>query len=208
MPRAPIIHHGPSWFSSNSAVKFATRVTASNPDEAFLALIAVKGRNLTNLLINYADRAFYQAQKLNTQTGLGVGGFDGAIAFRRHHLDPMFVARNNRVLDCPTGAGWWLWKPCIVLASLHRALGEGDVLFYADSGCHFIGNAQPIIKLCQQRPDKPILLFSMRPDYLNRCFVKRDCFHYMGLDTPRFTDAIHTCASFFVCKDSLNGFIF
>jgi hypothetical protein len=49
-------------------------------------------------------------------------------------------------------------------------------------------------------PAKPILLFSMRLDYFNRCFVKRNCFHYMGLDTPRFTDAMHTCASFFVCK--------
>jgi len=155
---------------------------------------------MATLLINYADRGYFQAQKLNTRSGLLVGGLERAVEFGRQHLEPAFVAKHRRVLDNPIGAGCWLWKPYVVLAALKGALNDGDVLFYADSGCHFIAPVAPVVDLCLKDRQKPILLFSMPPTYLNRNFTKRDCFFYMGLDEPRYAEAVHTMASFFVCQ--------
>ena len=56
-----------------------------------------------------------------------------------------------------------------------------------------------MIELCAQQ-SRAILFFSLPDDFLNREFTKRDTFHYMGLDEPRFTDAVHITASFFVCR--------
>jgi len=155
---------------------------------------------MATLLINYADRGYFQAQKLNTRTGLLTGGLERAIEFGRQHLDPTFVKTHQWILDNPLGAGCWLWKPYIVVAALKRGLEEGDILFYADSGCHFIAPVAQVVEICLKNRQRPILLFSMPPSYLNRNFTKRDCFHLMGLDEPRYADAVHTMASFFVCQ--------
>jgi hypothetical protein len=155
---------------------------------------------MTKLLINYADRAYYLAQQVNKLSGLKVAGFERAITYRREHLDPRFVERNREVLSEPFGAGCWLWKPYIVVNTLHNEMSEGDVLFYCDSGCRFIGSLDAIIERCVQQADKPILLFQLDPSYSNRKYTKRDCFHYMGLDEPFYADATQTLASFFVCQ--------
>ena len=154
---------------------------------------------MASLLINYADRGYYEAQKLNTHTGLAVGGFDRALPLGRQHLHPEFVKRNFDVLLSRIGAGQWLWKPYVVVQALHQAVAEGDVLFYADAGCHFIHSAAPVIDLCLKQ-EKPLLFFTLHPFHINRKYTKRDCFVYMDMDRPPYPDMIHVLASFFVCK--------
>jgi hypothetical protein len=155
---------------------------------------------MATLLINYADGGYFQAQKLNTNTGLHVGGLERAIQFGRQHLDSDFVARNQQVLNRRGGAGLWLWKPYIVVKALREAMAEADVLVYADSGSHFIRSVLPLIGLCLQIKSKPILLFTLHPFYTNRKFTKRDCFHYMEMDVPPYPDMTHILASYFICQ--------
>lgn len=159
--------------------------------------------NMTKVLINYADRAFYTAQQVNKMSGLKVAGFDRAITYGRESLDPTFRARNQAVLSETFGAGCWLWKPYIVISTLHREMSDGDILFYCDSGCRFIRSVDPVIEQCMQRSDRPILLFLLDPSYANRKYTKRDCFHYMGLDGPPYADATQALASFFVCQKTV-----
>ncbi len=155
---------------------------------------------MATLLINYADAGYYQAQKLNTQSGLLTGGLGRAIAFGRQHLDPGFVARNRAVLSRRNGAGMWLWKPYIVVQALRHAMAEGDVLFYADSGCHFVRAVQPLVDLCLRERAKPILFFTLDPSLTNGKYCKRDCFVAMGLDRPPFPEMTQVLASFFLCQ--------
>jgi len=154
---------------------------------------------MTILLINYADGGFYEAQKLNTKSGLSVGGFDMAVQCCRQHLDPDFQERNRDILSNRTGAGRWLWKPYIVVKALREGISDGDFLFYADSGCHFINSVVPLTELCRQLP-KPILLFTLHPSLLNRRYTKRDCFYYMGMDRAPYPDMTHILASYFLCQ--------
>jgi len=155
---------------------------------------------MATLLINYADGGYYQAQKLNTKTGLLVGGLERAIQFGRRHLDSSFLARNQQVLNARVGAGRWLWKPYIVVTALQQAMSEGDVLVYADSGSHFVGPVAPVIDLCLRERAKPVLLFTLHPSFTNRKFIKRDCFHYMEMDQPPYPDMTHILASYFICQ--------
>lgn len=157
---------------------------------------------MSRVLVNYADGAFRKAQKLNEKTGLAVGGFDKVAMLGRRHLesDPEFVARNRAILDQPRGAGYWLWKPFIIWMIMHRHLADGDVLFYSDSGAHFVHSADPAIELARQRRDLPLLLFTLQDEHRNRVWTKRDCFHYMNLDLPAYADAPQILASFLVCE--------
>jgi hypothetical protein len=154
---------------------------------------------MSTLLINYADGKFYEAQKLNLKTGLLIGGFDRAIPFGRNDLDGDFRTRNQATLSQPLGAGYWLWKPHIVLTTLKREMADGDLLFYCDAGAVFIAAAAPVLDLCKD-PQPPILLFALENEHTNRKWTKRDCFYYMGLDGPPYADAVHTMATFFVCR--------
>lgn len=164
---------------------------------------------MATVFINYADQAFYRAQQLGLTAAREIGGFTRTLGMGRRNLDPKFIERNNAILSSPRGAGYWLWKPYIVLLALRDAMAEGDVLFYADAGCHFIHNAAPAIELCRATPDdKPLLLFTLEPEHRNRIWTKRDCFHYMDMDRPPFLDATQTCGTFLVCRKTKGAFGF
>ena len=155
---------------------------------------------MKRVLLNYADGAFTTAQKRNATSGLEVGGFDNVAVMGRQHIDAGFAARNQHILSQPRGAGYWLWKPYGILMMLRDHLEDGDVLFYSDSGAHFVHSAAPVIELCRQRRDLPVLLFTLEDHHRNRVWTKRDCFHYMGLDEPAYTDAAQILASFVVVE--------
>jgi len=84
---------------------------------------------MASLLINYAEAGQLRAQKLNTTTGLLIGGFERAISFGPDDLDAEFVARNRDILHEPIGGGNWLWRPYVIMKALREALSEGDILF-------------------------------------------------------------------------------
>src|SRR5262249_42668892 len=137
---------------------------------------------MKTLLINYADRAFVESQKLNAHSGLEIGGIDRAIKYGRSDIDQEFYRRNQSMLDEPRGAGYWLWKPYLVAKALKEEMANGDVLFYCDSGGFFVAPVAPVIDLCLSHSEKPVLLFALAPTYMNRRYTKRDCFYYMDLD--------------------------
>lgn len=155
---------------------------------------------MKRVLLNYADGAFTQAQAHNSRTGLEVGGFDGVAALGRQHLPGDFVARNRHILDQPRGAGYWLWKPFLIWTLLREHLEDGDILFYSDSGAHFVHGIDPLVEVCRRRRDLPILLFTLEDQHRARVWTKRDCFHYMGLDHPDYTEAPQILGSFVVIE--------
>lgn len=155
---------------------------------------------MRRVLLNYADGAFTTAQKYNGRTGLETGGFDGVAMMGRQRIDAAFASRNCHVLDQPRGAGYWLWKPYFIDRLLREDLKDGDILFYSDSGAHFVHSVDPLIEICRQRRDLPILLFTLGDDHRNGVWTKRDCFHYMGLDRPDVVEASQIMGSFILCE--------
>ena len=66
-----------------------------------------------------------------------MGVFEDRIrVWTENDLDEDFrVKMKDRLISGSRGYGYWCWKPQIVLQLL-REMKDGDVLLYADAGCH------------------------------------------------------------------------
>jgi hypothetical protein len=123
-----------------------------------------------------------------------------------HRTD--FYRKNHVVLDHDRGAGYWLWKPYIVLEGL-KAASDGDVVIYADAGMTLVGSVSPLVRLCVESGG--VTLFAGPYDgvggQVQRCGVwsKRDCFVLMGCDTDAFHQARMLDASFILFKKNRRG---
>src|SRR6476661_7378060 len=103
------------------------------------------------VLLNFANEPYRESQRLNTQTGREIAGFDEVISYGPEDLPWDFSRQNAHILNQRVGAGYWLWKPYFVLRTLEE-LAEGDILFYCDAGSYFISSIEPlIITACDNR---------------------------------------------------------
>jgi hypothetical protein len=103
-----------------------------------------------------------------------------------------FYQQNREILNHPTGMGFWLWKPFIVLEAL-KSLPEDSIVVYCDSGIEIIASLEPLLTICSE--GSPIVLFGNGDDCNSR-WTKRDCFILMGCDTEYYWKAPHCDAAF------------
>lgn len=105
-----------------------------------------------------------------------------------------FYKENREVLDGKKGAGYFLWKPFIILDALEK-INEGEILIYADNAVYFIASPEEEIKQCIENKG-----FFLIQAYGHLCaqYVKRDAFHYMQQDTPEYHHAHMVQASFLI----------
>lgn len=85
-----------------------------------------------NIFLSFASGSFLKARDELCKSALNVG-FDEVRARGFENLDPDFMQKNAAILSNPRGAGYWLWKPQIILQEL-KTLNEDDVLVYSDAG--------------------------------------------------------------------------
>jgi hypothetical protein len=150
------------------------------------------------VLFNYANLKFYNSQKLNTQTGLTIGGFDKAFEFRKEDIDQEFYQKNKHILDQPRGAGYWLWKFHFVMRLLNDdSIPEGSYIFYADSGSKFIGSIDELIKVFE-RDNLSVMTF--RQNHLSYVWTKRDAFILTETDSPEYTHTGARVGGWFLLK--------
>lgn len=87
--------------------------------------------------INYADAGFKKAQHFSSWAAKHWGRFDEIIEYGPDSLDPEFCIRHKDILAQKRGAGFWIWKPYIIMKTLER-MDEGDYLVYCDAGAFLI----------------------------------------------------------------------
>ncbi len=147
---------------------------------------------MTVVLTNLSNRLYGNSrQRLNRSAEKF--GIRDIRSYDFEDLRPTDFFRDNRtILDQPTGMGYWLWKPYIILEALN-SVDDGDIVIYADSGLEIIAPLDPLLDLC--RNGNPILLFG-NGDFSNAAWTKRDCFVYMDCDGPYFWNAPQCDAAF------------
>lgn len=147
--------------------------------------------------INYAHGRYLQSQQHCCITALK-NGFDITRPYGISNLDPSFIKDNSYTFSQERGAGYWLWKPYLILNTL-QLMGESDWMMYTDSGMHFVRNPwEWILSEEEKIQEKGIATFGECGK--NRQFTKRDTFVLMGMDDPKYTDSNQRTASVFVCK--------
>ena len=126
-----------------------------------------------------------------------VGGFDYAYSFNLHSLSARFRKTHSDVLKNRRGAGYWLWKPYILLQTLIENMNEGDLVMYQDAGAYFIRSAAPLLKLCEQSNDG-IMVFTL--EKIEHEYTKQDAMILMNMSIAEATDTFQRLASFVVLR--------
>lgn len=109
-----------------------------------------------------------------------------------------FYKENKEVLDEPIGAGWWVWKPYVILDAMNNAQ-DGDVVVYCDCGDMFSPGLQSYVKSNIGEDDLCLLLVGNNK---NKEFTKRDCFVLMNCDEEDYWNSSQLEAGFMVWKVS------
>jgi len=96
--------------------------------------------------ISYADGCCVQSIARNRQSALDVG-VDLALAYGRSDLDQEWAEQHASVLTQKKGAGWWLWKPHVVLKTLRddAVPWHTGVVLWLDAGNQYIGDPRPVV---------------------------------------------------------------
>lgn len=146
--------------------------------------------------ISFSDKSFYKSQQELVKSALRFG-INNTIIYNdlwlRNQIS--FYDQNKTILQQKRGAGFWLWKPFIILDALKK-INENDVLIYTDSGSLFINSITDLINLLNFND---IILFNNN-DHTNQIWTKRDCFFYMNCDYSSFHESNQIVASYIVCK--------
>lgn len=134
------------------------------------------------ILINYANKRFRKAQIFNTKTALEIGKVDCVLEYGPELIDKSFFEKNRKILEHQKGAGYWLWKPYIILDALKK-FDQGDVIIYSDSASHFLTKVDYLTDLIEQS-GQDIIPFEL--ELLEKDWSKRDAFVIMGVEDLDF----------------------
>lgn len=136
-------------------------------------------------LVNYATKNFYRSQeRLNVSAQKF--GIDQVFFYREEDLlGTEFYRKNREILDQPRGAGYYIWKPYVILDALSK-VNENDMVVYCDSGIEIIDDLDPLFEICHKQGG--IVLFQTH-GHQNKTWTKRDSFVLMGCDSTEYWDA-------------------
>lgn len=116
-------------------------------------------------------------------------------------LDASFVQKNKKILQLPRGAGYWIWKPYVILDMLSK-IEEGDFLIYMDSGAYLEKSPDDYLRMINHTG---VLTFSLGIHKQSR-WCKRDCFiEVFGNDEVDFHDELQIMASFLFIRKCENS---
>ena len=151
-------------------------------------------------IISYASTGYYDTQKRLVKSIVDkdikiVTYTDKWLKKKKFYRDNCFI------LDQKRGAGYWLWKPFILLETF-KLMNEGDVVIYCDADAVVLQSLSPLYDLCIKHDS--IMLFD-NSVHLNKSWIKRDCYILMDADTPDFYNAAQAMGGFIVLKKNIKS---
>lgn len=140
-------------------------------------------------LLNYADKMYYNSQKICTEKAYE-SKFEKVFECNLSNLDTDFIQKNKSILSEARGAGYWLWKPYLINKVLEY-LPKESYLFYLDSGAFFIKPVDSLINLmADQLEEHGVVLFETSkwcpngPPWekcIEKNWTKGDVFHLLDV---------------------------
>ncbi len=153
-------------------------------------------------LASYADgpEVFFKNQNVLAHSALNKG-IDFILNYRRSHLEPGFVKQHAAILNQKKGAGFWLWKPWVILNVL-KSIPENAILIYSDTGLLFHKPINPLVELAKK---EDIILFEYD---INKYvadpihIAKREIFIQLDCDTEKCHHGRHLWAGFAIFRNT------
>jgi hypothetical protein len=135
-------------------------------------------------LVTYATPSHEAAAARLLQSAKRVGGFAGGRVYGPQDLDEGYRVRNAAILAAPRGAGYWIYKPYVILHYMLHNAEAGDIVCYMDSMYEFKALFTPWVQEWTQAAphiglthNKPIEV-----QFLEKAWSKRDAFLLLGVN--------------------------
>ena len=154
--------------------------------------------------VTYSTSDYKKTRKYNVKMSYKKGKVDRVFEFDEKDLSEDFKQRNQKILSCKRGAGYWLWKPYVVNKTLEK-LEYGDYLFYCDSGAFVFKDIHSLIPFMEKQ-QTDILFFEI--DMIEKKWTKRDVFIELQCDCKEYADSKQRCATYFLIKKTKRTEIF
>ena len=88
------------------------------------------------IFCTFGSERFRQALKRIEIQAFDFGVYDNIFLYTENSFDPTYTYwLKEKAALYPRGYAYWSWKPKVVLETL-RAAKDGDIVHYADVGCH------------------------------------------------------------------------
>lgn len=157
-------------------------------------------KRFKSVLVSFATAAYRNSQLAIADSALIVGGISRVDMWNPERLkETDFYQQYSSLLDQQRGAGYWVWKPYIILRALNEASDQEFVVYWdCRENCQFKQNITPLLQWCEEHNDG-ILPGAYIPFWgKNKLWTKRDAFVYMGCDSAKFWNHCQVQASFSV----------
>lgn len=148
-------------------------------------------------LVSYAEGEIYIANENYLVSSSINKCIDFYLPYKLKDIDSNFLEKNKKIMDQKRGAGYWLWKPYLILKTL-KQIPEGDFIIYIDSGVSLIKPIDDLINMLKD--DKEIIFFSNYHD--NTQYMKRDLLRLFNMDNEKYRKTIGIGATFMVIKNT------
>ncbi len=163
-------------------------------------------------LVTFATTEFQAAQHRLAETAKQAGGIDEIVLWNSDAWSQReFYRRHHDVAGRRPGAGYWIWKPFIILELL-KNVAEDDVVFYCDAGrrggYRIRTGVGPLVDWVKSA-DGGFLPGCYIPERgSNGIWTKRDCFFYMNCDEKKYWDHCQIQATFSVWRRTEKSLMF
>lgn len=148
---------------------------------------------MKNVLVTFGDEKYsYSLQRLE-DSAVEIGKVDDVFTYGPSDLEGEFKRKNAHVLSQPRGAGYWIWKPYIIMDAFDH-LEEGDKVVYSDAGLVVIDDLTPLFDTVNEEVnDGGKLIFRLPPHgvpaHKAKTWTKRDCFVILGCNESKYWEA-------------------
>ena len=160
-------------------------------------------------LITYATASHADAAARLISSARTTGGFDEAVSFGPTDLDAEYRRRNAHVLKLPRGAGYWAYKPYIIMRYMYIVAAPGDVVCYMDSMYEFKQPFTVQIDAWLDASVLPIALTVNKPDevtYYEKQWTKKDAFALIaGVDESSMRETLQAWCGFICFRNSFEA---
>lgn len=147
------------------------------------------------IAINYANKKYRRAQKLNTKCA-HKHGVDKVIEYYPENIPKSFINDNISIWSQVRGNGYWIWKPYIIIDALKNA-EYGDYIIYTDAGSAFVNDVNYLIA-DMDAENVDVMAFAI--DEIEKKWTKRDAFIITGTDEETYFNTAQICATFIIVK--------
>ena len=105
---------------------------------------AVTEQTARRVFVTYGDKHYTKAKQILCRGARLLAYFDSVHCTGPEDLPVEWASRNAALLRLTRGAGYFAWKPQVILSAL-ADMGWGDVLLFADAGSTWVGSPARLI---------------------------------------------------------------